>query len=87
MRYRYVKLTPDQFRAGLLEAGIPLERFCKLTGTDRRRAQRYITGVEDIPPWVGSYLAMLTRPDARAIAHAYADAYATLADNVDTPEG
>ena len=85
MRYHYEPITADQFNAGLAECGIPLRRFCRLTGADLRRAERWAKGEVPIPPWVGSYLGMLTVPAARAIAHAYAEAYATLAETEDAP--
>jgi hypothetical protein len=77
-RYTYQSLTGRQLSAGLDEVGITLRQFCRITGSDERRVQRWISGEEPtIPMWVGSLLAALTVPAAMDRVKAYADAVVT----------
>lgn len=85
-RYTYDRLTPSQLSAGLNEAKITLHQFCRLSGSDPRRVQRWLDGTEDGPPlWAGMLLTALTVPDARARMLAYADAVVRRTD--DPPDG
>lgn len=73
-RYTYDKLTPEQLSAGLNEANVSLHQFCRLTGSDPRRVERWLAGQEDGPPlWVAMVLIALTVPESRSKLLAYAD--------------
>jgi hypothetical protein len=77
-RYTYQSLTGRQLSDGLDEVGLTLRQFCRISGADERRVQRWISGQEpDIPMWVGSLLTALTVPAAMARVKAYADAVVT----------
>jgi hypothetical protein len=73
-RYVYERLSPAQLSAGLNEADVTLHQFCRLTGADPRRVERWLSGEQADPPlWVGMILTALTCPEARRKMLAYAD--------------
>jgi hypothetical protein len=52
-RYTYQSLTGRQLSAGLDEVGLTLRQFCRITGSDERRVQRWISGEEPNIPLMG----------------------------------
>ena len=73
-RYTYQALTPAQLSEGLNETGLTVRQFCRITGSDPRRVERWLTGEQPNPPlWVGMILTALTVQEARRRMLRYAD--------------
>ncbi len=71
-RFDYRRLSPEQFEQALETAGISAREFAKITGMVHRRVGKWVAGEDDIPPWVASYMALLTLPGALKMARAVA---------------
>lgn len=65
-RYGFQPITGREFSHLLALAGYSLRQFCRMSGADERRAQRWLDGHEDIPMWVGSLLVAIQEPASAA---------------------
>lgn len=67
-RFTYRRLEPETFEQALETAGISAREFARLTGSNHRRVGEWLSGGNDIPPWVMPFMAMLTIPGALDMA-------------------
>jgi len=73
-RYQYRPLTASEFSRGLQAAHLSMRQFCRISGSDERRVERWLTGEQENPPyWVASLLTAMTVPEARDKVKALAD--------------
>lgn len=75
-------MTPEQFSLGLREHQLTLREFCRLTGTNIKTAERWLSDEKDIPHWVPVFLALLTLPGALQMARTVAQHF-----NKETTDG
>lgn len=81
-RYDYTPLTPDQFSAALNEVGLSKRQFGRMTGSDPRRIEDWLTGRKpDMPMWVGTLLVALTVPAAFAKAQKFTEVMTRLRED------
>lgn len=73
-RYSYDRMTPEQFSAALNQLHLTMRQFCRLSGKSEAKAERWLSGDEDIPHDVTVMLTMATVPDALERARAVTDA-------------
>ncbi|MCZ8104022.1 MAG: hypothetical protein O9972_39775 [Burkholderiales bacterium] len=87
MRFEYDRLSPEQFRQALDEAGIAHGAFTRIFGLNLRTVERWLSGENDIPVWVTIALAMMAAdPASRAVAKDAA-AWIIAADKDDPNSG
>jgi hypothetical protein len=79
-RREYLRLTPEALRDALTGLDLTITDFAHITGSDPRRAARWLTGEEDPAHVIGLVLDLLTLPDGIATARAYCDEMATEED-------
>jgi len=61
--------TPTQFRHGLKQLSLSLDDFAFFFGVNRRTAQRWATGQQEIALWVPVALALMTLPGGVEMAN------------------
>jgi len=74
-RYRYQRMTPEQFSMALDQIGINAWQFARMTGANGERVIGWLAGRDDIPQYVPLVCVLLTMPGALALAKATADAF------------
>ena len=79
-RREYLRLTPEALRDALTSLGLTVTDFAYLTGSDPRRAARWLTVEEDPSHVIGLVLDLLALPDGLTTARAYCDEMATEED-------
>jgi hypothetical protein len=62
--YRFERMTGAEFSAALNRLGLSVGEFRRLTGASAKKAQEWLAGSEDIPPWVPVFLAAGAIPEA-----------------------
>lgn len=62
------RMLPAQFSKALQDLGLTMREFCRITGTNWKTAERWLSDEKDIPQWVPVFLAMLTLPGALEMA-------------------
>lgn len=55
-RYGFKPINGREMSSMLNACDLSMMQFCRTTGSDERRVQRWLDGQEDIPMWVGSLL-------------------------------
>lgn len=69
-KYRYRRMTGEQFRAALTALGMPDgHKFARLYGAAPSRVDKWKRGLEDIPHSVALTLSLLTLPGGMDMAH------------------
>jgi len=74
-RYRYRKMTPEEFCAALALLELDVAAIAYVTGAREDRVERWKRGEEDIPTYVPMFCAGLTIQEAQAIMFRTADHY------------
>jgi hypothetical protein len=67
-RFDYRRLEPETFNQALETVGISAREFAKITGANHRRVGEWLSGDNDIPPWVSPFMALMTLPGALDMA-------------------
>jgi hypothetical protein len=70
--YRFERMTGAEFSAALNRVGLTAGEFRRLTGASPKKVEGWLSGIEDIPPWVPPFLAMAMLPAALHVARAEA---------------
>lgn len=71
------RMTPAELSKALHAVGLPMRRFCRITKTNYKTAERWLAGERDIPGWVPIVLKLLELPNAITIAEAASASGAT----------
>lgn len=79
-RFSYDRMNAREFRESLDHLGLAVPSFSRITGAGLRTVQRWATGENEIPVWVG-LLLYTWEEDTRNIA--VARTYAAWAINAD----
>ena len=66
------RMMPEQFSKALDDLVLTMREFNRLTGTNTKTTERWLSDEKDIPPWVPVFLAMLTIPGALQMARTVA---------------
>ena len=77
MKTRRSAMSPQAFSAALVELGLSMRQWCRLTGMDPRRAERTLAGDDQapVPHWVPALLAALSTPGAMDRARQFAESF------------
>jgi hypothetical protein len=67
-RIHFRRITPAQLQKAFDDIGLTILRFAWLSGAREDRVRKWLTGHEDIPPYVPVLLAVLTVPGALVVA-------------------
>ena len=74
-KYKYHRMTPEQFQTALDQLKMGEFRFSRLTGKSYQKVQRWLSGQEpDIPHDVTLLCSLLTLPGAVELAEGVATA-------------
>jgi transcriptional regulator with XRE-family HTH domain len=73
-RYQYERMTAEQFSKALNQLNLTMRQFVRLSGVSEAKVERFISGKEDIPHFVTVLCALLTLPNALAMAKGVSDA-------------
>lgn len=69
-KYRYRRMTADQFRTALKELGMPEgHKFARLCGSAPSNVDRMKRGELPVPHYVALILSLLTLPGGMDMAH------------------
>jgi len=76
-RYRYKRMTAEQFSAALDELGMSVMQFARLYGSAEGRVRDWLHGDEDIPHTVAVFCIAMTVPKAKELALSYTSTVAS----------
>ena len=62
--YKFRRMTGAEFSTALNQLGLSAGQFRRLTGASPKKVEQWLSGSEDIPPWVPTFLAMSAVPEA-----------------------
>lgn len=67
-RFEYDRMTQEQFHAALEQLGMTPLYFARISGVNRKKVERFVSGEEDIPHFVTVLCSLLTLPGAKDMA-------------------
>lgn len=80
-RYRYRRMSAEDFGTALNELDMTLNDFCRVAGCSYKRAEKWVKGLEDIPPHAPVILALMALPGGKERALQVALSYVIKEDS------
>lgn len=72
-KHKYQRMNPEEFSDALTMIGISIGQFCRITGADRRRVERWLSEEFEIPYHITLICELLKLPgnieEARDLAN------------------